>query len=84
MLNNIGAVPNKLKKMEGRKSMKIINAKILDSTHLELSQPVSAQPGSYIQISVPDKIEEDHTWQDAAKTHFLEAYDDQDGIYDKL
>lgn len=64
--------------------MKIINAKILDSTHLELSQPIPAQPGSYIKISVPDKTEEDRTWQEAAKKHFIDAYGDQDDIYDKL
>ena len=31
--------------------MKIINAKILDPTHLELNQPISVQPGTYIQIN---------------------------------
>jgi hypothetical protein len=64
--------------------MKIINAKIVDPTHLELSQLIPAQTGSYIQISIPDKGEEDHTWQEAAKMHFLEAYDERDSIYDKL
>ena len=69
--------------MEG-KTVKIINAKILDPTHLELNQPISAQPGAYIQISIPDEREEDNTWREAAKKHFLEVYDDQDNIYDKL
>ena len=69
--------------MEG-KTVKIINAKILDPTHLELSQPISVQPGAYIQISISDKREEDHIWREAAKKHFLEAYDDQDAIYDEL
>ena len=64
--------------------MKTIKAKILDSTHLELSQPIAAQPGEYIQISIPDDGEEDRLWQESAKKHFLEAYDDQDAIYDKL
>jgi hypothetical protein len=64
--------------------MKIIKAKILDSTHLELTQPISAQAGDYIVISIPDETEEDHIWREAAKQHFLEAYDDQDAIYDQL
>ena len=63
--------------------MKLIHAKILDRTHLELSEPISAQPGAYIQISIPDE-EEDHVWREAAKKHFLDAYDEQDAIYDEL
>jgi hypothetical protein len=62
----------------------IIQAKILDSTHLELSQPISANPGEDILVSISDASEENHLWQEAAKKHFIEAYDDQDAIYDKL
>ncbi len=64
--------------------MKIITAKILDPTHLELNQPISAQPGEFIHISIPDEGEEDRLWREEAKKHFLEAYDDEDAIYDKL
>jgi hypothetical protein len=64
--------------------MKVIRAKILDSTHLELSQPIAAQPGDYIVISIPEEAEEDEAWREAARKHFLEAYDDQDAIYDQL
>jgi hypothetical protein len=64
--------------------MKIIKAKILDSTHLELSQPISTLPGDYVVIAIPDEVEEDEAWQQAAKQQFLEAYDDQDAIYDQL
>lgn len=64
--------------------MKIIKAKILDSTHLELSQPISAQPGDHVVIAIPDEVEEDEAWQQAAKQQFLAAYDDQDAIYDQL
>jgi hypothetical protein len=39
--------------------MKIIKAKVLDSTHLELSQPVAAQPGYSIVTSPPEEAEED-------------------------
>ncbi|MBI1748097.1 MAG: hypothetical protein HYR55_16155 [Acidobacteria bacterium] len=64
--------------------MKIITATILDPTHLELSQPISAQPGDLIQISIPDEGGEDRLWREAARKHFLEAYDDEDAIYDRL
>ena len=64
--------------------MKIMQAKILDATHLELSQPIAARPGDVIVISIPDEQEEDQTWHEAARQHFLEAYDDQDAIYDEL
>jgi hypothetical protein len=39
--------------------MKIIKAKILDSTRLVLSQPITAQPGDYIVTSTPEEAEED-------------------------
>ena len=45
--------------------MKIMQAKILDATHLELSQPIAAHPGDVIVISIPDEQEEDQTWQEA-------------------
>lgn len=63
--------------------MKLIKAKILDETHLELSQPIAAQPGDEIVISIPDEQEED-AWREAAREHFMGAYDDQDAIYDEL
>ncbi len=64
--------------------MKIIKAKILDPTHLELSQPIPVQPGEYIHISIPEEGEEEEAWREAAKQHFLQAYDEQDAIYDAL
>jgi hypothetical protein len=42
--------------------MKIIEAKILDTTHLELTQPISAERGKYIRISIPDEREEEYLW----------------------
>lgn len=62
--------------------MKLLQAKILDSTHLELSQPIDAEPGNYIVISVADDTEEEEVWQETSRKQFLEAYDDQDAIYD--
>jgi len=64
--------------------MIVIQAKILDSTHLELRQPILAKKGKDILISIPDESEEEHLWQDVSKKHFLEAYSDQDAIYDQL
>ena len=64
--------------------MKIIKAKILDPTHLELSQPIPVQPGEFIQISIPDEGEEEPLWREAAMKRFFEAYDHGDAIYDEL
>lgn len=64
--------------------MKLIKAKILDSTHLELSQPIDAEPGNYIVISIAEEAEEEEVWQEMSKKHLLEAYDDRDAIYDQL
>ena len=64
--------------------MTIIQAKILDSTHLELSQPILSKKGKAILISIPDENEEDLLWREASSKHFLEAYDDQDAIYDQI
>jgi hypothetical protein len=65
--------------------MRVISATILDATHLELSQPVDAAPGQVIQISVPAEADDEMAvWRDAAKQHLLDAYADEDAIYDEL
>lgn len=64
--------------------MKVIIAKIVDSTHLELSVPISVQPGKLIQISIPDEGEDEHLWREAARKQLLATYDDRDAIYDEL
>lgn len=64
--------------------MKVIMAKIIDSTHLELSQPIQVPRGKLIQISIPDDGEEDRLWREAAKKHFLESYEAEDAIYDEI
>ncbi len=64
--------------------MKVISAKILDATHLELSQPIAIPPGATIEISIPDESEDGSVWRDAARDHFLDAYDEQDAIYDDV
>jgi hypothetical protein len=64
--------------------MRLISAKIVDSTHLELSQPLEALPGDTIQISLSETEDEMAIWRDAAKQHLLDAYADEDAIYDEL
>ncbi len=64
--------------------MTIVEAKILDSTHLELSQPILIKPGKYIRVSIGEEIDEEQLWLKTAKKRFLEAYDDQDSLYDEL
>jgi hypothetical protein len=64
--------------------MRVISAKILDATHLELSQPLDASPGDMIPISLPTENDEMAVWRDAAKQHLLDAYADEDAVYDEL
>jgi hypothetical protein len=65
--------------------MRVISAKILDPTHLELSQPLEASPGEIIQISLPMEVDEEMAvWREAAKRNMLNAYADEDAIYDDL
>lgn len=65
--------------------MLVISAKILDATHLELSQPLDASPGDTIQISLPSGSDDEMAlWRDSAKLHLLDAYADEDAIYDEL
>lgn len=48
--------------------MKVITAKIVHATHLELSQPIAVPPGAMIQISIPDEGEDDQTWRQCPDT----------------
>ncbi len=63
--------------------MKTITAKVLDPTHLELSQPILAKTGELIEVAIPFD-EEDRFWKAAAEEKFLSAYDPADAIYDSL
>ncbi len=65
--------------------MRVISAKILDATHLELSQPLDASPGDVIQISLPSEADDETVvWHYAAKQQLLDAYADEDAVYDEL
>ncbi|MDQ3332638.1 MAG: hypothetical protein M3552_18645 [Planctomycetota bacterium] len=64
--------------------MRVISAKIIDRTHLELSQPISAEPGETIEISVPENVDEMRDWRDLARRNAVTAYADEDSVYDEL
>jgi hypothetical protein len=65
-------------------SMRVISAKIIDKTHLELSQPIAAEPGATIEISIPDDADEMRDWRELARHNALTAYADEDSVYDEL
>jgi hypothetical protein len=64
--------------------MRVISAKIIDETHLELSQPIAAEPGATIEISIPDDADEMRDWRELARHNALSAYADEDSVYDEL
>ena len=64
--------------------MKIMTATLVDPTHVELSQPLAVPLGASLQIAIAEEGEEEHLWRNAAKQHFLDAYGEQDAIYDDL
>jgi len=57
---------------------------LVDPTHGELSQPLAVPLGASWQIAIPDAGQEEQLWRDAAKQHCLDAYGEQDAIYDDL
>ena len=64
--------------------MQLISAKIIDETHLELSQPIAAEPGATIEISIPDDADDMQDWRELAGHNALSAYADEDSVYDEL
>ncbi|MFV1976823.1 MAG: hypothetical protein ACC651_13820 [Candidatus Scalindua sp.] len=64
--------------------MNVIEAIIIDQTHLELSQPISAKMGDSIQIIINEVAENESLWHKAAKEHFFDAYDEKDSLSDNL
>jgi hypothetical protein len=66
-------------------TMSVILARVLDPTHLELSQPLEAAAGDVVQISLTSSSDDEMApWRDAAKQHLLDAYADEDAVYDEL
>ena len=69
--------------------MRLISAKIIDKTHLELSQPIAAEPAATMEISIPDdggemSADEMRDWRELAMRNALTAYADEDSVYDEL
>jgi hypothetical protein len=69
--------------------MQTISAKILDATHLELSQPLDGAPGQVIEIYLLSEVpigndDETSLWREAGKQHLLDVYTDADAVYDRL
>ncbi len=64
--------------------MKTIPARVLDPTHLELSQAIDLPPGESIQITLLEPDEDWQQWREAARRWFLDAYDAGDAIYDAI
>lgn len=62
--------------------MRIIKAKIVDSKHLELEEPLEGNVGQIIQVVVSD--DGGDTWKNKAKQHFFKMYSDEDNIYDEV
>lgn len=63
--------------------MRTISATILDATHLELSQPLAGVPGQVIEITLRED-DELAAWRDAGRQRLLDAYDEEDAVYDDL
>ncbi len=70
-------------KTDKGENMRIVKAKVVDSTHLELCQPILFQSGEYVNISIPEG-EEGHLWREASGKHFFNSYSDEDSVYDKI
>ena len=51
---------------------------------IELLETVDLPEGADVLVRVlgEESLQDEQTWREAAKKHFLEAYDDQDDIYD--
>lgn len=70
--------------LKSRPTMKTLNAKVLDSTHLELTEPLHSAVGDWVQIVVAQEDSEGTDWRRAAEERLLAAYDDHDAIYDEI
>ena len=64
--------------------MKIIRAKVIDSRHLELVEPLPEDLGPYVELSLLDGVKDEDAWKMAALKRLEEAYAPEDAIYEKL
>ncbi len=56
MLYIILSFSDTIERINKGENMRIVKAKVLDSTHLELCQPVFFQTGEYVNISIPESL----------------------------
>jgi hypothetical protein len=64
--------------------MRLIRAKVIDGTHIELSQTIEARPGEEIELAILGDEDDEKAWREAGLARFLMFYEDQDSIYDEL
>ena len=64
--------------------MIILKARVVDSTHLELSQPIDASEGHSVLVSIAESDETDterEEWVAASETGLQKAYGDSEPDY---
>ena len=64
--------------------MKVLKAKVIDPTHLELAQPVQSCSGQDVLVSIDDYNEEtaEHKeWMAASESTLVDAYDESEPDY---
>ena len=64
--------------------MRIVQAVVVDSRHLELAEDLDTKPGQHLRIVVANDDDDDAVWQRAAADAFLTQYAPEDAVYDRL
>lgn len=64
--------------------MRIVQAVVVDSRHLELAEALDTKPGQQLRIVVANDDGDDAVWQRAAADAFLAQYAPEDAVYDRL
>ena len=64
--------------------MVLIEARVVDSTHLELARPIAARQGGTVLVSVAELVEKDadrEEWLGASSSGLPAAYSDSEPDY---
>ena len=64
--------------------MIMVKAKVMDSTHLELSKPIAVGPGGTVLVMVTESSERDserQLWMDGSADSLRRAYGDSEPEY---
>ena len=61
--------------------MALLEAKVVDATHLQLSRPISVKRGRTVYVSVAESDEDRDAWQVGALTTLQAAYGDAEPAY---